>query len=489
MNISRYVKIALFFIVLGTAGGAYIIISADGLSDFNTRMYEVVLQDATGLSTRSKVYLAGVAVGRVRGVTLKGNEAYLQVAFLKNVEIREDAKISRRSSSILGTSVLTLNPGSDLSPLIQPGSRIDAEKNAGDIGQIIGLVQEMGGQISQLLKSFQENQLALLEVSLETFNSIAGKIDAQSDEELERISRILESVALITERVERLLAQGETAGTGPAADIYGSLENIRMITDEIRRGQGNVGRIVYDDQLYSSILAAVQRIEVAAEKLQTALDTINTVALGAGEVIDNANVIVERAAGLGLQVDTYGSYNVLAEQASAGASIRLTPASDDRWYRIGVSSVPDGYSNRTVREITDENGVRSVRDITETKYSFAIDAELARRFGHLTFRGGLRENTAGLGLDIQPVRWASVSGDVFDFKTGETPNLRGTLTLYPFFDPNSDKPWNWIYLKGGINNSLSENRDYFIGGGVRFADREIKGLVGLVPAMNSLSTN
>jgi phospholipid/cholesterol/gamma-HCH transport system substrate-binding protein len=194
---------------------------------------------------------------------------------------------------------------------------------------------------------------------------------------------------------------------------------------------------------------------------------------------------VERAVGLGFQVDTYGSYNVLAEQVSAGAAIRLTPASDDRWYRIGVSSVPNGFSTRTVKEITDENGKRTVKDTTETKYSFAVDAELARRFGILTFRGGLKENTAGLGLDIQPIRWVSLSGDVFNFRTGEAPNLRGTLTVYPFFDPDSDKPWNWIYLKGGINNSLSEDRDYFIGGGVRFADREIKGLVGLVPALNN----
>jgi phospholipid/cholesterol/gamma-HCH transport system substrate-binding protein len=485
MNISRYVKIALFFITLGTAGSAYIIVSADGLSDFNTRMYEVTLSDATGLSTRSKVYLAGVAVGRVRGISLTGNEAHLQVAFLKDVEIRGDARIARKSSSILGTSVLTLDPGTELSPIIPPGSAINAERNAGDIGAVIGLVQEMGGQLSQLLKDFQENQLAMLSVSLETFNAFAGKINAQSDAELERISRILESVALITERMERLLAQGEISGTGPAADVYGALENIRMITDEIRRGQGNVGQVIYDDQLYTSLLATVQKIEAAAERLSTTLESINVAAQSAGQVIDNASVIVDRAVGMGMQVDTHGNYNILDESVSAGAALRLTPASNDRWYQIGVSSVPNGVSTRTVKETTDQNGVLTMKDTTETRYSFAIDAEIARRFSFLTLRGGLIENTAGLGLDIQPLRWASLSGDVFNFRTGERPNLRGTLTLYPFFDPDSDKPWNWVYIKGGINDSLNEGRDYFIGGGVRFADREIKGLVGLVPALNN----
>jgi phospholipid/cholesterol/gamma-HCH transport system substrate-binding protein len=482
---TRYVKIALFFIVLGCAGAAYIIVSADGLSDFNTQMYEVVLDDATGLSTRSKIYLAGVAVGRVRGITLAENEAVLRIAFLKNIQIRENARLSRKSSSILGTAVLSLEPGEDPSPIIPPGGRIEAEKDSGDIGAVIGTVQDLGGQISQLLKDFQENQLALLSISLENFNSIAQKVNEQSGAELERVSRILESVALITGRVERILAQGEETGIGPAADVYATLENIRKITDDIRQGQGNVGQALYDDQLYSSILSTVQEIDVAVVKLQTALDSINSVAESAETVIEDAGVIVERAVGLGIEVDTSGSYNVLAGEVQAGASLRLTPASDDRWYRIGVSSIPDGIATRTEKKTTGSGG-STVEHITETRYStFAVDAELARRFGYVTIRGGLLENTAGLGLDIQPVRWVSASADLFNFRSGEAPNLRGTITFYPFFDPDSDKPWNWLYLKGGINNSLNSSRDFFLGGGIRFADREIKGLVGLIPALNN----
>jgi phospholipid/cholesterol/gamma-HCH transport system substrate-binding protein len=483
MNGSRYVKIALFFIVLGIAGGAYIIISADGLSDFNTRMYEVVLSDATGLSTRSKIYLAGVAVGRVRNVTLGNNEALLKVAFLREIQIHENGSLSRKASSILGTSVLTLDPGSDPSPIIEPGGRIKAAKEARDLNALMGTVGDLGGQISQLIKDFQENQLALLTISLETFNSFARKVDAQSNDELERISRILQSLASITERTERLLVQGEINGTGPAGDVYGTLENLRMITNEIRQGQGNIGQVIYDDQLYASTLAALQRIEDAVAQFQTTLDTVNTVAASAGEVIDNANVIVERATGLGIQVDTSGSYNVLAKGVRAGASIRLNPASGDRWYRIGVSSIPGGVTSRTVKETIDSSGTH-IEDITETRYSFAVDAEIARRFGIMTVRGGLLENTAGFGLDIQPIQWASLSGELFNFKTGEAPNLRGTLTLFPFFDPDSNKLWNWIYLQGGITNSLSDRRDYFVGGGLRFADQEVKGMVGLLPAFN-----
>jgi phospholipid/cholesterol/gamma-HCH transport system substrate-binding protein len=486
MNISRYVKVAVFFIGLGIAGSAYIIISADGISDFNTKVYETILPDATGLSTRSKVYLAGVAVGRVRSISLANNEARLKVAFLKDVEIRGDARIARRASSILGTSVLYLDPGTELSPILPPGSAINTDTNAADMGAVMETVQEVGGQITQLLRDFQDNQLALLSISLETFNSIARQVDARSGAELERVSRILESTALITERLEGLLAGAGTPGSAASGDVYAALENIRQITDEIRRGQGNVGMALYDDQLYASLLATARQIEDAAAKLQNALDNINTLAKNADTVVADAGIIVKKAVGLGVEVDADGKYDIIARQLRAGASIRLAPASNDRWYRVGFNSAPDGVVSRTVKEVDDGSGGVTVKDTTETRYStFTVDAELARRFGMFTLHGGLLENTAGLGIDIQPVRWASLSWDVFNFRKDDRPNLRGTLTIYPFFDPGSDKPWNWIYLRGGVNNILVEGRDYFVGTGLRFTDAEIKGLVGLIPALNN----
>jgi phospholipid/cholesterol/gamma-HCH transport system substrate-binding protein len=482
MNISRYVKVALFFILLGTAGGMYILLSSDGLNRFNTQVYEATIPDAAGLSTRSKIYLAGIPVGKIRDIELTGNEARLRIALLKDVKLREDASISRRSSSILGTSMLYLDPGTELAPILPPGGRLNADPGAAGVNEIIGVAGNLGEQLTLILKEFQTNQMQLLAASLETINTITQKINSQADAELDRISRILESTALITEHTEALLRKSGGDIDGSMAELRQALENIRHITGEIRGGEGNIGKTIYDDRLYESLLSTVEKTDRAAEKLQTVLDSINKVAVNVDGVVTSAGEVVEKAAGLGMQVDTYAQYSLSSGQVQAGAAIRLDPRSNDRWYRLGVSGIPGGVSSRIIKETTGENGVRTAyEDITETRFSFAMDAEIARRFGPFTFRGGLLENTAGLGIDIQPLRWASLSGEIFNFKTGEAPNLRGTLTLYPFFDPHSDKPWKWIYLRGGLNHILEDRRDFFIGGGVRFADREIKGLVGLLP--------
>ncbi|MDR2247813.1 MAG: MlaD family protein [Treponema sp.] len=488
MNGFRYVKISLFFIILGAAGTVYIVMSADGLNSFNTKIYNVTLDDATGLSTRSQVYLAGVPVGKIRAIDLDGTQARLKVAFLKNVDIRGDAKIARKSSSILGTSILALDPGTEHTPIVPAGGRINAERETRDLNAVLGVVQELGGQISSILEEFQTNQMRLLAVSLETFNALAAKVNAQSDAELERISRILESLASVTERVDRLLVSREADIGGSVEEIHAALENIRAITGDIRAGRGNLGQVLQDGHLYGELLSTVEKTGAAAEQLRTALDSVNTLAVNINGVVTTAGEIVDRANGLGISIDAQGRYEFLSRQMRSGASLRLDPASNDRWYRIGVSSAPEGVTTRKITEVTTGTPAGTVtgyEDSTQTTYTVAIDAEIARRFGPVTIRGGLLENTAGVGLDVQPLKWLSLSGEVFRFRTGEAPNLRGTLTFYPFFDPGSNKPWNWLYLQGGINNSLRDERDFFIGAGVRFADREVKGLVGLAPVFGN----
>lgn len=480
MSVMRYVKVGLFFISLGVAGSGYVIMSTDGFNRFNTKDYEVIMADATGLSTNSKVYLAGVPVGKIRAIDLSGDQALLTVSFLKDVEIRGGSTVARKSSSILGTSILALTPGDEQNEVLKPGGRIQPTDGETSMTALLGSTQDLSAQISAMIREFQENQMKLLAVSLETFNSIAIKLDQRSDAELDRVSRILESTALITERMDRILAEREGDIGSSASDIAAALANLRAITDEIRGGQGNLGKTLYDDGLYDNLLKTAEETSVAAAKLQEALDSVNRLAVNADTVVRDAGSIVSKANGLGVQVNAAGRYGVLSSGFRGGASLRLEPRSNDRWYRVGVNDSPDGNQTRTVTETTGTSGTTR-EETVETDYGVTIDAELARKLGAFTLRGGLLESTPGFGLDFAPASWISLSGEAFSFGGGDLPNLRGTVTLYPFFDPWSNKPWNWLYLTGGISDALGAKRDYFFGAGLRFADEEIRGLVGLVP--------
>jgi len=485
MKSASYVKIALFFVVLGGAGIGYTVLSTGGINPLTTTSFEAVFADASGISSRSIVYLAGVPVGQVQSIQLYGTEARIRFAILNDVPLHQDAFITRQPSSILGTSVLSLNPGTELTPIVPPGGTIGTAPVAGDLGAVMGIAQDIGGQVSLILEEFRANQLALLAVSLETFNSIAQRIDAQSEDQLDRIARILESTALIAERTDRMLQASEGNIFGSFYDIHGTLSNLRAITGEVTSGRGTVGHVFFGDRLYQSILSTAERSEDVMVLVEETIGDISTLVRNIDGVVSSAGEFVESAVGLGIQVDTNASYDFISGTTRAGASLRLEPRSHDRWYRVGVMSTPDGVSRRTVTETLDEHGNRiDWEETIQTRHTVAIDAEIARIFGPITLRGGILESTAGFGMDFQAFNRMSLSGELFRFTEGGVPNLRSAITFYPFFNPDSNMPWNWIYLRAGITNALSGDRDYFIGGGLRFSDREVRGLVGLAPIFN-----
>lgn len=87
----------------------------------------------------------------------------------------------------------------------------------------------------------------------------------------------------------------------------------------------------------------------------------------------------------------------------------------------------------------------------------------------------------GAGLNIDPVKWLTLSTEVVKFSDIDSPDLRLGLRLYPFFDPDSNKPWHWLYIDGGMAHILDGSPDFYIGGGLRFNDNEVRSFVGLVP--------
>mgnify|MGYP001806240163 FL=1 len=449
MSVARYAKVGIFFIAIGIAGAAYMIQTSDGYTRFNTHDYAVILDDASGLAVNSRIFLAGVPVGKIRAIGLEEGKARVTVAFLRDVPIRAGASITSRSSSLLGTSVLVLVPGDASGAEIPPGGRIDAGSAAVDLASVASSVQDMSARLA-----------VLLEESLGSIGSIAKRVDERSERDLDRVSAILDSTARLTDRLDRILAAREGELGSSSADLAAALANLREITADIRDGRGAIGRVVTDDELYV--------------KLRDTVDSAN-------DLVRNANDIVGKASGLGVQVDTVGRYDVIAATARASASIRLTPSSGDRWYRVGVSSAPDGIVTRKTTDTSEAGNPTTHVETSETKSGFTIDAEIARRVGPVTLRGGLLESTAGLGLDFEPSRKLAISSELFDFSATARPNLRETVTVYPFFDPRSELPWNWLYFRAGLTSALESDRDWFVGLGFRFEDEYIRGLVGLVP--------
>lgn len=126
------------FMILGIICLGYLSIKLGKLEVLGSNGYEVkaVFANAGGIKAGSTVVIAGVNVGRVKGVTLEDYQAKIVLDFPMDVKIQEDAIASIKTRGLIGDKYIEITPGGS-DELIGPGGRIRDTQSAVDLEQLI----------------------------------------------------------------------------------------------------------------------------------------------------------------------------------------------------------------------------------------------------------------------------------------------------------------------------------------------------------------
>ena len=109
--------------------------------------------------------------------------------------------------------------------------------------------------------------------------------------------------------------------------------------------------------------------------------------------------------------------------------------------------------------------------------AFRVSFMFAKRVGFATFRMGIKENTGGLGLDLEFFNKRLIfKTDVFDFQANLFPRLKASAS-WMFYQR--------LYIIAGVDDMLNSRartgagggRDYFIGAMLMFNDADLKALM------------
>ncbi|HYS11357.1 MAG TPA: MlaD family protein [Myxococcales bacterium] len=501
-----------------------------------TYMVYAVFDDATGLGVRSRVQVAGIPIGQVDRVELDQqlSKAKVWLRIRKQFVLHRDATITKRSESILGDFLLDVTPGSSGQPVLGDGDEIrivirqpsindvfqSLNKIAGDIGDITGNLRKvLGGaegednmrtlvsrllRVSEGIERIVNQSGAKLDATLANFQRFSGDLAHLSATESGDIVAILQNTRDATGEARDILRTiGQVVGSQQQGDfkesvkslktnlskLDASLTNVQEITDKINKGQGTIGHLVNDDKL-------AKNLDKASTQLTNLLGTPDQLRI---EVNERSEVMIGAPGGgrvdpnvpnvLGIVRDT--AYNPWTKNYFG---IRIIPR-PDKWYGLEIVDDPRGYTKqvRSVN-ITDcspqtcfPNYPRGVETIS-TERVLKFSAYLAKRYGPISGRFGILENTGGFGLKLH------LANDSLNF----------AADLWEFANPLKNKPRLKLYadyrflghllLTAGIDDVLNpplvdpehtsriiNGRDYFIGAGVFFTDDDIKMLIAAIP--------
>jgi len=526
-------------VALGVAAfGLFLyLIGADKLGANRTYEVYAIFDDATGLGVRSRVQIAGIPVGQVDRIELDQQLARAKVwlRIRRQYVLHRDASITKRSESILGDFLLDLAPGSPNQPVLNDGDEIrivirqpsmndvfqSLNKIAGDISDITGNLRKvLGGtegednirtlvqrllRISEGIERIINSSGAKLDATLANFQRFSGDLAKLTSEESPDIVAILQNTRDATAEARDILKTiGQVVGSNERQGDFketvkslktnltkldASLTNVQEITDKINKGQGTIGHLVNDDKL-------AKNLDKASTQLTNILGTPDQLRI---EINERSELLIGAPKGGTKDPNVPNLVNFAQDTAynpwtKNYFGIRIIPR-PDKWYGLEIIDDPRGYT-RQVRTVntTDcgpvtcypnyPNGIETITTERVLKFS----AYLAKRYGPISGRFGILENTGGFGVKLHLLNDSlTISADAFEFANPlkDRPRLKiyadwrflNHLLITAGTDDVLNRPW----VDPEHETRIIRGRDFFVGAGFFFTDDDIKQLFGLLP--------
>jgi len=459
------------------------------------------LNDATGLTSKSRVTIAGINVGEINDISLVGNKAKVKLILKKGTLLKSDAVALKKNSSILGDSYIELTTGLK-PPMLQNGNEIKLVRETSSMGGMMNKFDGIASDIKEMttsLKDIISDQATSgsIKNTVSKLEDITIKIDKLLANNNKNIDDIMNNVKEFTEVVKLMPSRYDGKIDKILSDTSISVELVRDIISENR---------VQMKSLLSSannILSNTSSKEINntiknLEKISATLDRIvENVERGKGSVgkllkssklhddveyiVDETSDLVSKVAGVDLIVDAHSEYlfNINRGNHEFGLMIRPRP---NKYYYLGITASPYRVltSNKTYYWGDDSQSQVSLKEKVYQENTIAFTVFMAYRLYFMTFKYGIFDSTAGTGVDFSLFNESVVlNARINKFSDDIAPNLKLGLRYYPF------ETW---FVNFGSVYLLDDRRDFYLGVGATFTDDDIKSVLTFGSLSSSAGT-
>jgi phospholipid/cholesterol/gamma-HCH transport system substrate-binding protein len=254
----------------------------------------------TGIQNGGKVRVGGMDAGTVTRIEVPSRpdgkfRIHFRIMEKLHPIVRQDSVATIQTDGLLGNKYLEIDAGSADAPLAQNDSMIQS-KEPFDWGD---LLDEMNGAVKQV-------------------NGVMAGVKDQLVSTLSQIEGTAKTTNLLikdaTPNVTRILASADKIGA-----------NLREVIDKIQEGQGTVGALFKDKELYDSVKRSVDKTENVVENLRdtsaSAKKIMNTVE--ESDIVPEVQRTVKNLQQITLRVkDAVDKFQMASGEGSVGENLQ-----------------------------------------------------------------------------------------------------------------------------------------------------------------------
>jgi len=271
--------------VIALALTAVLVVAVGGASGFFWERYSLktTFDNVQGLKSGAIVRVAGVEVGKVTDVHLKGSTVEVDLSVKKENQSRitTESRASIGSMSLLGEPLIDVTPATRGTPL-KDGDTITSVKPAAQLSDVTGSMQEGLTEATALLKDIRAGR------------GTVGQMFT-NDEVFRELDAFIASANQVTASINK--SRGTLGKLTNDPKVYDELDasvaELHAMVARINAGEGSLGQLLKDDKLAKSLSAASTNFEQVSGRLTRGDNTAGKL-LTEKELYDRLNSTVNR---------------------------------------------------------------------------------------------------------------------------------------------------------------------------------------------------
>jgi len=289
LRLSREVKtgiLAIGTILLFIFGYNYL--KGTNLLEKNRTFY-VKYQNVEGLAKAAPVTINGLVVGKVQNIQFANKAGGLVVEFTveEDFEFSKNSMVRIYSSGLIGGKSLGVFPEYNPNNIAKSGDTLKGEIEDGMLSAVTKALGPLEKKVNNTLATVDTLMLSVTDIVDEqtrrnlkeaianlnkTLNSFSGvsenlnTILADNNNKLDRTFTNLDVMAANFAKLSDSLAQLETGKL--VSDLQNVISRFDAIVTGLDNGEGSVGKLLKDDQLYDNLEGASKQLEQLLQDLK-----------------------------------------------------------------------------------------------------------------------------------------------------------------------------------------------------------------------------
>jgi len=256
----------------------------------SSRKITAIYSNVEGLAPSAAVTINGHAVGKVQDIRFtQDGTGQLEVVMLIDSDFKfsKNSKAELYESGLIGGKAIAIVPANDGGENVVSGDILQSDVKPG-LTELVNqrltplqekiesvmvsadnLLQNVNSVFDDQTKSNIKGSLAQLEVTIESFKQTSDALKGLVDENKTSISNTLTNFDKISNDlsgVSQTLAEANLKET--IQGLQSTITDFDTLLKGIEKGEGSVGKLMKDDQLYNNLEGALDQLEMLLEDMK-----------------------------------------------------------------------------------------------------------------------------------------------------------------------------------------------------------------------------